>query len=372
MVVTVLGFSSFCFTLASLPSWAAGGGASAGSAGLVTTTMLTATVLVQTTVPWLLQRFGTGATFAAGLLALGAPAPLLALSDQLGPLLVISFVRGAGFAVLTVVGAGLTAGVAPADRRGEAVGLYGLAIAVPNMLAVPAGVALTQHGGFGWVGGLSALPVLAVPMALSLGREMDLAGQASDGPGSHGSVLPALLAPSLVLLGVTLAGGGLVTFLPLARPTGALATTALLVFGLVAAVSRWRVGMLADRVGAGRLLPLLVVVAVAGMCVVTAGLHWSSGPALISGAVLFGAGYGAVQNLTLLVAFARAGPARTAKASSVWNAAFDAGTGTGAGAVGAVSAAGLGLNGAFLVTAGLMLLTLPLTRDRGPDRHRPT
>jgi predicted MFS family arabinose efflux permease len=364
LVVTVLGFSSFCLTLASLPSWAARGGASAGSAGLVTTTMLAATVLVQTAVPWLLQRFGTGATFAAGLLALGAPAPLLALSDELGPLLAISFVRGAGFAVLTVVGAGLTAGVAPPDRRGEAVGLYGLAIAVPNMLAVPAGVALTQHHGFGWVGGLSALPVLVAPMALSLGRELDLAGGGTEDRGSERSVLPALLPPSLVLLGVTLAGGGLVTFLPLARPTGALATVALLVFGLVAALSRWRVGLLADRLGAGRLLPVLVVVAVVGMSVVAGGLHWDSGSALLAGAVLFGAGYGAVQNLTLLVAFARAGQTHTAKASAVWNAAFDAGTGIGAGAVGAVSAAGLGLNGAFLLTAVLMLLTLPLTRDR--------
>lgn len=364
LVVTLLGFASFCLTLASLPTWAASGGASAGTAGLVTTTMLGATVATQAAVPWLLARFGTGPTFAAGLLALGAPAPLLALSSDIWPLLVISLVRGLGFAVLTVVGANLTAGVAPAERRGEAIGLYGLAIAMPNMLAVPAGVALTQHGAFIWVAVLAASPVLAAPMALSLGRDVDLRAPTEGEARSHRSTLLAVLSPSLVLFGVTLAGGGLLTFLPIARPSGALATVALLLFGLLAAVSRWRAGIVADRLGPRLLLPGFVGMAVVGMAVVAGGLRWGSDVVLVIGALLFGAGYGAVQNLTLVVAFGRAGPARTATASSAWNAAFDSGTGVGAGVVGAIAQAGLGLSGAFALTAALMLASLPLTRSR--------
>ena len=45
----------------------------------------------------------------------------------------------------------------------------------------------------------------------------------------------AALAPSLVLFVVTLAGGGLVTFLPIERPDGVLATVALLLFGVTGA-----------------------------------------------------------------------------------------------------------------------------------------
>src|SRR5690348_10081561 len=57
--LSVLGFTSFCLTLASVPLWAVSGGAGTSSAGLVTATMLAVTVLVQLAVPWLDRRLGT-------------------------------------------------------------------------------------------------------------------------------------------------------------------------------------------------------------------------------------------------------------------------------------------------------------------------
>ena len=71
--------------------------------------------------------------------------------------------------------------VAPASRHGEAVGIYGLSIALPNLVGVPAGVALTQAGHFSAVALLAACPVLAVPFALRLGGRPDR--DAVDGAG---------------------------------------------------------------------------------------------------------------------------------------------------------------------------------------------
>ena len=162
----------------------------------------------------------------------------------------------------------------------------------------------------------------------------------SDLHASTWSVVLATLAPSAVLLVVTAAGGGLVTFLPLVRPHGVLATGALLVYGSAAALARWRAGVLADRIGAKLLLPGALLVTAFGMLCVAAGLLGApAGPngrlpwdtLLLAGALLFGAGYGGVQNLTLVIAFAKAGPVRQANASAVWNAAFDAGTAIGRG-----------------------------------------
>lgn len=376
VVVSLLGFSSFCLTLASLPSWAVAGGVATGAAGLVTAVMLASTVATQAVVPAVLTRFGTTRTLAGGLFALGAPAPLLAASQDLGPLLAVSAVRGTGFAVLTVVGATLTAAVAPPGRHGEAVGLYGLAIAVPNLAAVPAGVALTQAGAFGWVAVLAAAPVLGVPAAVALGRSVTSA-PVDGGSASQGAAVRAAVAPSVVLLAVTVAGGGLVTFLPIERPTGLVATLALLAFGATGAFSRWRAGVLADRVGTRVLLPASVAAASAGMAVLVAGLLAGPGAglAVALGAALFGAGYGAVQNLTLVIAFARSGPGRTATASAVWNAAFDAGTGIGAVAVGALAATGLGVPRAFAVCAALVALCLPVALRLGVGlvvRRRPS
>ena len=62
--------------------------------------------------------------------------------------------------------------MAPPERRGESIGLYGLAIAVPNLVAVPAGVALVLDGHVGWLSWLAASPVLGVVLVPVLVRSV--------------------------------------------------------------------------------------------------------------------------------------------------------------------------------------------------------
>ena len=351
---TGLGFAGYCLTLASLPAHAVAGGASPDTAGVVTAVFLLVTVAGQSVVPALTARHGLGPVLAAGLLLLGAPSPLYVLDDGVVWLSAVSAVRGAGFAVLTVLGAVLAAQVAPPGRRGESIGLYGLAIAVPNLLAVPAGVALVLDGHAAWLAWLAASPVLALPLVPGLARTVHWEGAAG---GSSREAVRAALAPSVVLLLVTLAGGGLMTFLPIERPDGALATTALLVFGVTGALTRWRAGLLADRVGTSRLLPAALVVGALGLAAVGLGLGTADG-VVLAGAAVFGAGYGAVHNLTLVTAFARAGESGSTAARAMWNASFDAGTAAGALALGLV-AAGVGLPWTYVLVAGVLLAGLP-------------
>jgi predicted MFS family arabinose efflux permease len=354
---TGLGFVGYCLTLASLPAYAVANGASADTAGVITAVFLLVTVAGQSVVPALTARFGLGPVLAAGLLALGAPSPLYVLGDGVLWLSAVSAVRGAGFAVLTVLGAVLAAQVAPPERRGESIGLYGLAIAVPNLLAVPAGVALVLDGHAGWLAWLAAAPVLAVPLVPQLARTVHWEGAAG---GSSREAVRAALAPSAVLLLVTLAGGGLMTFLPIERPDGVLATAALLLFGVTGALTRWRAGLLADRLGTRRLLPAALAVGSVGLAAVALGLG-TADAVVLAGAAVFGAGYGAVQNLTLVTAFARAGEGGSTAASAMWNASFDTGTAIGALALGLV-AAGVGLPWTYVLVAGLLLVGLPLAR----------
>ncbi|MFD2093314.1 MFS transporter [Blastococcus deserti] len=355
--VTVLGFASYCLTLASLPVYAVSGGAAESTAGVVTAVFLLVTIAVQAAIPALTARFGVGPVLVAGLVAMGAPSPLYVLDDGVAWISALSAIRGAGFAVLTVLGATLAAQVAPPGRRGESIGLYGLAIAVPNLVAVPAGAALVLDGHVGWLSWLAASPVLAVALVPLLVRTVG--PQPGAGPaGSHRVAVVAALAPSAVLFVVTLAGGGLVTFLPIERPDGVLATAALLVFGLTGAITRWRAGMLADRLGTRLLLPLGLGVAAVGLVVVAVGLAAGAAWVLV-GAAVFGAGFGATQNLTLVSAFARAGEGGTTTASAMWNASFDAGTATGALVLGLV-AAGIGLDWTYVVVAASLAAALPL------------
>lgn len=370
VLLTLLGFTGFAATLASLPWWAVHGGASPSSAGLVTTVMLGVTVVVQFFVPMVERLLGTGRTLAIGVLALGAPSPLYLLSTDLVPMLAVSAVRGVGFGVLTVVGAALTAVLAPPARHGEAVGLYGLAVAAPNLLVVPGAVALAQNVAFWPVVVLATCPVLAVPFALMIGVDHQ-PPVAHEQAGRRGAVRSAML-PSVVLLTITLAGGGVTTYLPIERPNGYLATLVLLLFAFTAALGRWRVGRVADRAGTRLLLPGTVALGVVGMAALAFGLGRGVDVLLLAGAAVFGIAYGAVQNLTLVVAFARARGHGASTVSAVWNAAFDTGTGIGAVVVGALAATGMGVPTALGACAGLIAGCLPfaVTVSTGPQRAR--
>ncbi len=361
-LVAVFGFTSFFLTLAALPTWAVAGGASDGAAGIVTTVMLATTVAGQAAVPVLERHLGVARLLALGLLALALPSPFYLLSHQLWWLSVLSAVRGLGFAVLTVLGAVLTARVAPPERHGEAVGLYGASIALPNLVAVPLGTALTLSHHFAWVAMGAVAPVLGLAFLSGLGGD----GSAPAVPAETGGrrrTARAVAGPSTVLVVVTLAGGGVITFLPIARPDGALAAVTLLVFGATGALSRWRAGHLVARVAPRTLLAVGLVCAAAGLAAVAVVLRTSGAlPAvlLISGAAVFGIGYGVAQTVTQVVAFRRAGPAHLVTASAMWNASYDAGTAIGAYAVGAVAAAGPGLPWTFALCAVLVAAALPV------------
>ena len=359
-------FTSFFLTQAALPLWAVSGGAAASVAGLVIASLLIVTVAAQTVVAAAVRRFGVTAVLATGLVLLGIPAPAYLVQHSLWWLALDSGVRGVGFAVVTVLLPILATRAAPTGRSGEAIGLYGLSIAVPNLLAVPGGVALTSAGHFQVVAVLGAAPLVALPWVPRLGRMMADSEPAvpsgADQPAAPAArrTVAAVSGLSLVLLSVTLAGSGLVTFLPIERPSGAVATLALLGFGSAGALARWQAGSWADRRGVGRLLPAGIVVFSAGMGVVAAGLIVGSAAAVVAGGVAAGIGFGTVQNLTLIAAFSIVGPDEQTVASATWNAAFDTGSAVGALAVGWIAAAGAGLPATFVGCALLVLATLPL------------
>lgn len=342
-LLSVVGFAGYAALLAVAPLWAVHGGAGEAGAGLVNGVLLGATVLAQLAVPRALTTWGTGRVLVVGLLLLGLPAPAYLLSDSLAWVLALSALRGIGFGILTVTGSAATAYLVEPARRGAAIGAYGLAVAVPNLVLLPASVPLADALGFASVFWIAALPVVAIPAAWALGavlrdRGHDRPARAA-GPRrpSDRLVLLAVMPPTLVLFAVTMAGGSLLTFAPLlAGPTTAMAL--LLGMGLTTALARWLAGHLADRHGARQFLAPLLLVAAASM----AGCAWAvvteSRVALVIAATVLGLSYGALQNLTLVVAFAAVGPTRISFASAGWNIGFDAGTAAGSVVAGVVAA----------------------------------
>jgi predicted MFS family arabinose efflux permease len=345
---TVLCFSGYALLLPVVPLWAERGGSGAFGAGATTAALMATTVATQLAVPWLLVRLGHRWVLAAGSVLLGAPAPFLALSSDLPLVLALSALRGVGFGLATVAGSALVAELVPREQHGRAAGRYGLAVGLPQLVLLAAGVALVERFGFTAVFVVAGVaPVLGALLVPAI-RVARATGTIEARPRT---VTRAALAPVLAMLSCSIAQGGLITFLPLAVPeAGLLVPGALLATAAGALLGRLVAGELVDRRGwGGRLLVPGMLLAAAGMGAEVAG----GGALVVVGAAAVGFGFGMVQNDSLTVLFAAFGASGYGAASAIWNIAYDAGTGVGALGLGAV-AEGFGYPAAFGMAAMLL------------------
>jgi len=341
--------TSFYLLLSVTPMYVVSAGAGTAEAGVVTGSLMLATVLAELASARLLRRYGYRTVFAAGALLLGGPALALLAPHNLVTIVAVSIARGIGFGLDTVVIGALVATALPPDRRGEGIGLAGAVACVPAIVALPSGVWLAGNFGYTVVIAITAASALA-PLAAAPWLSGPAGRQTEAGPAPQAGLLASLrsggqLRPSLVFAATTVSAGVVASFLPLAAGvSGGTAALGLFAQAVASTVSRWWAGRHGDRHGhAGLLVPGLLTAA-AGMST----LIWVADPAvLIERAPV--SGYGTV--------------------SALWNLAYDAGYGAGP-AVFGVFVAYTGFPAAFAVTGMLMLAALvPAARHRAPGGH---
>jgi MFS family permease len=354
--------TSFFLLLSVMPMLAAATGTGSAGAGLITGALLLGTVLAEIAAAPAISRFGYRAVLTAGAVLLGAPALLLVVREPQAVMDGVSFVRGIGFGLCGVTTGALTATLLPAERRGEGLGLLGLVSGVPAVLALPAGIWLAGHH-LATAAAIMAAVTGLMPVAairwLPRGAQAPSAAAAQRNHRTRATRyrLPLIFAAS------TIAAGVLDSFLPLARgvPSGT-ASAALLVQAIAATLTRWQAGRYGDRYGHARLLIPALVLAALGMTA----LLWLATPvAIFAGMVLFGAGFGVIENATFALLIEQQPEAR---ASALWNFAYDAGYGLGPAAFGLFSAC-TGYPAGFALTGALVLAVLPaaLRERRAPS-----
>jgi predicted MFS family arabinose efflux permease len=289
---------------------------------------------------------------AAGAALLGAPALALLPREPQAVMMSVSFVRGLGFGLCGVTTGALAATLLPPERRGEGLGLLGVVSGVPAVVALPAGVWLAGHhlatAAAAMAAAFGLLPLTAIRWLPARGgtHGRPSAARTRRAPGAG-------LRLALIFAACTIAAGVLDSFLPLAKGVSSnLVTVVLLVQAIAATVSRWQAGRYGDKYGHARLLIPALIVAALGL-VAMIGL---ASPVLIfTSMVLFGAGFGVLENATFALLIERLPEAR---ASALWNFAYDAGYGAGP-AVFGLFAARAGYPVAFALTGVLVLAVLP-------------
>lgn len=370
-LVSVGSLTSFYLLISVVPLYAKSVGAGGQVAGLAAGAMMFATVAAELGTPRLTARFGNRSALAAGLFLLGAPSLALGWSGSVAVIMTVSVIRGVGFAITMVVGGALVASLVPAERRGEGLGLYGIVVGVPGVIALPLGVWLAGHVGYQVVfvaGAVAPLAGLVAIPGLPDRRSAATAAAADSGSGRPMGVLaglrmPALLRPALVFTATTIAVGIVVDFVPLAagRASGSLIALALFLQALTMTFARWWAGRFGDRHGQSVLLVPGVLLAAVGVLA----LVWSANPVmLLGGMLIFGLGFGAVQSASFVLMLNRVPESGYDTVSALWNMAYDGGWGLGAALFGML-AVHTGYSPAFALTAVLVLVALlPTVRDR--------
>lgn len=341
-------FVNFALLAPVVPLWVVHGGAGDVAAGASTGVFMAATVLAQLAMTRLVPLFGYRVLSIAGALFLGLPVPLFLVLTAWQPIVALSFVRGVGFGLITVCGSALVAELVPSSFHGKGSAWYGIAVGVPLLVGLPVATWLATHVGFGVVFVAATVSALLGAGPLALLRRVNTAVTSANAVGS----VRDIWRPWLPMFAGSLAFGALTTFVPLMfAASPAAASAALLVMSATALGGRWWVGV--RTVSAGRWLALGLVMVGVGLLGVAIGAPWLA----VAAAAVYGAGFGAVQNESLVIMFGRV-PA--AWASVVWNVAFDAGQGLGAVAVGTIAAAS-NYTVAFGVLGAFALVLLPVT-----------
>jgi MFS family permease len=357
LLADLAAMTSFYLLLPVVPLYSAERGLGAVGAGLSTAVLMFASVGTELITPRLAGRIGYPRLLAIGLVLLGAPALAVPALSDLGPLMAVCVLRGIGFAIVVVAVGALAAAALPEERRGEGLGLFGVVASLPAVAGLPMGVWLVPAAGFPVVFAVGALVSL-----VAVGTVVGLPAGTAAGSGSRtGLRTPALIGPAALFGATAIAAGVLVTFLPDAVGGASLAATALLVQSAAATATRWWAGRHADRHGPDRLLVPALVVAAVGMAAVAV---TGSALAVLVGALVFGAGFGAAQSASLNLMLARVSRAEYGAVSAAWNAAYDLGWGLGAAGAGAV----VGIAGypvAFGLAAGLVVVAVPVVRLLG-------
>jgi len=323
--------NAFYLTLSTAPAHLSslGGDAAAGAATTISTV---ATAAASAFAPRMVAHLGRRAVFAIATLALGLPC-FAVFGGNLVIAEVACAVRGAGLGLAFVAAGGLAAMLAPPARRGEFLGLYGLAFSVPAIFAVSLGLWILGHLGPAAValaGSSCALLTL-----FGLGAFPRRAGQTPALPSWR---LPwhRLGWPVIAQTGGAAAVGMMITVFASATGSarmGATVAFAMSLHGLAAAFARWWGGRLGDQHGSRKIIAAGCALGTVATLILAA----DNTPAMVIGAGALGFAFGLQRNGTLVLMLARTSAAEADGVNAAWNVAYDAGLGMGALAYGCLA-----------------------------------
>ena len=366
-VVAAGSMTAFSLPLAAVPAQAAAAGHDPMASSLLATVFLAGIVAGELGAAAVIARIGTRAAIISGLVLLGVPSLIVAVSSDVGTWVACGAVRGVGFAFVVIAAAAIVAAGAGDDRLGAELGWYGVAAGLPSIVALPFGLQLGQAVGFWAVHLLAASAALgALGGAIALPgrpRREDARGATPDAAYVRGrdrgrdraGIRTMLRSRRAIVLAAALAAGAatngmFVVLVPLGGPGEGADVLALLVLAVGAPAGRVIAGRVGDRVGPAALIAPSLAMCGGGLAIsASVGAH----SVFVLGACAAGFGFGALQNATLQALCSDRPVRELPAASALWNLAYDLGLAIGTVAFGLFAGILAPATGAAIVGAVL-------------------
>jgi MFS family permease len=317
-------FLGFQMLLPTLPVYAKHLGGGDTSAGLVVGMFTLSALIIRLFAGQALDVYGRKGILLSGLAIFAVCVLGYMWAPSLLVLLAIRFIHGIGWGLSSTAASTVAADVIPRSRMGEGMGYYGLAGTISMALAPALGLYLLTRFSFSFLFTVSAAMVAIAIVIANLIKYHKVTPHS--GQFKLSLIEKAALRPSLVVFFLTMTYGAIVAFLALYALQGGISNIGpfFTVYALALAVSRPLAGRLADQQSFDAVvIPGIILVAIA--MVLLSRAHSLSG--FLLAAVVYGAGFGAVQPSLLALAIVLSPPQRRGAANATFFSGFDLGIG---------------------------------------------
>jgi len=351
---TVAIFTSFYFLLVTLPIYILKLGGSESEIGLIIGVFTISAVLLRPFIGREVDKRGRKSILLAGSLVFLFSTLLYNYTTSVASLLSLRVIHGIGWGAATTAASTLIADIAPASRRGEAMGVFGMAANVAMAVGPALSIILLNSTNFPTLFMVSAAIAL-VSLLLVLPISETIVTRPKTPLFSKEAFFP-----SAMMFTVTVTYGSIVSFLALFATAQGITNPGIFftVFAVTLLLVRALAGKLSDMKGRK-------FVIVPGMIIIALGL-WVLAMAdslllFLAAALLYGLGFGLVHPTLMAFLVDRVSERGRGAAMGTFTAAFDLGIGAGSIILGVVlQFFGFSLMymlGGAIVLAGAVLFT---------------
>jgi MFS family permease len=306
---------------------------------------------------WAVEAIGRKPVMLYGSAAFTIATITYAIVGSVPGLFIGRLIHGTGIGTSNTASAVYVADQAPAKRRGEAMGYYGMSQSMAQAIGPALGLALMEAFGFPVLfAACIALSVASLLLALLLGeqhirqRGLRLAWRMF--------ISPRALSPAVLAIGLAFATGAVSSFIPLYGRAQGVSNPGFFftILAIAMFVARPLSGSLSDRLGRmSVIIPGVVVIGVGLGILAYSGQWWS----LVASALLMGLGVGTAQPALMALMIDVAGMKELGGAMSTYGIGMDIGVAIGSMMLGVIiERSGFGV--AFGAAAMAPLVTLIL------------